>query len=165
MKREHKVSLAEVHKLKENIKKVEEINENLKDTLHCKQALLQAEREKTIKNMDMVQDALRDLELRALTSKKQELKESKKFLEDQCNALSSQKTAKEAELNLLKKKMDVMVEFTERRKLTAEEKLEETLYELKATKNELSAVEEKLKVTKEEMDKYRYVQTLHTSGS
>ncbi|XP_045849828.1 transport and Golgi organization protein 1 homolog [Meles meles] len=105
--------------------------------------------------MDMVQDALRDLELRALTSKKQELKESKKFLEDQCNALSSQKTAKEAELNLLKKKMDVVVEFTERRKLTAEEKLEETLYELNATKNELSAVEEKLKVTKEEMDKYR----------
>ena len=40
--------------LKENIKKVEEINENLKDSLHCNQALLQAEREKNIKNVDMV---------------------------------------------------------------------------------------------------------------
>ena len=47
--------------------------------------------------------------------------ERKKFLEDQCNALSSQKTAKEAESNLLKKKVDMVVEFSEKRKLTAEE--------------------------------------------
>ncbi|XP_045848678.1 transport and Golgi organization protein 1 homolog isoform X1 [Meles meles] len=83
-KREHKLSLAEVHKLK-------------------------------------AQDELGDQELRALTSKIHELKESKKFLEGRCNALSSQKTAKEAVLNLLKKKLDVVVEFSERRKLTAEE--------------------------------------------
>ncbi|XP_044934882.1 loricrin-like [Mustela putorius furo] len=74
------------------------------------------------------QDALADQELRALTSKNQELKERKTFLEDQCNALSS----KEAELNLLKKKLDMVVEFSENRKLTAEEKLEEKLYELNA---------------------------------
>ncbi|XP_032698589.1 transport and Golgi organization protein 1 homolog [Lontra canadensis] len=118
MKREHKLSLAEVgSKLK-------------------------------------AQDEL-DQELRALTSKKQELKERKKFLEDQCNALSSQKTAKEAELNLLKKKVDMVVEFSEKRKLTAEEKLEQTLCELNATRNELLAADEKLKLTEEEMDKYR----------
>ncbi|XP_045848675.1 transport and Golgi organization protein 1 homolog isoform X2 [Meles meles] len=117
-KREHKLSLAEVHKLK-------------------------------------AQDELGDQELRALTSKNHELKESKKFLEGRCNALSSQKTAKEAELILLKKKLDVVVEFSERRKLTAEEKLEETLYELNAAKNELSAADENLKVAKEEIDKYR----------
>ncbi|XP_059011520.1 uncharacterized protein LOC131820054 [Mustela lutreola] len=63
------------------------------------------------------QDALVDQELRALTSKNQELKERKTFLEDQCNALSS----KEAELNLLKKKLDMVVEFSENQKLTAEE--------------------------------------------
>ena len=33
---------------------MEEINENLKDSLHCKQALLQAQREKNIKNVDVV---------------------------------------------------------------------------------------------------------------
>ncbi|XP_044925324.1 myosin-6-like isoform X3 [Mustela putorius furo] len=101
------------------------------------------------------QDALADQELTALTSKNQELKERKTFLEDQCNALSSQKTAKEAELNLLKKKLDMVVEFSENRKLTAEEKLEETLYELNATKNELLAADKYLKVTEEEMEKYR----------
>ncbi|XP_044943914.1 uncharacterized protein LOC123394216 [Mustela putorius furo] len=97
------------------------------------------------------QDALADQELRALTSKNQELKERKTFLEDQCNALSS----KEAELNLLKKKLDMVVEFSENRKLTAEEKLEEKLYELNATKNELLAADKYLKVTEEEMEKYR----------
>ncbi|XP_032706748.1 transport and Golgi organization protein 1 homolog [Lontra canadensis] len=101
------------------------------------------------------QDELGDQELGALTSKNQELKERKKFLEDQCNALSSQKTAKEAELDLLKKKVDMVVEFSEKRKRTAEEKLEEILCELYATKNELLAADEKLKLTKEEMDKYR----------
>ncbi|XP_047570273.1 transport and Golgi organization protein 1 homolog isoform X5 [Lutra lutra] len=154
-KRKHKLSLAQVHKLKENIKKVEEINENLKDSLHCNQALLQAEREKNIKNVDMAQDELGDQELRAFTSKNQELKERKKFLEDQRNSLSSQKTAKEAELNLLKKKVDMVVEFSEKRKLTAEEKLEEILCEFYTTKNELFAADEKLKLTEEEMDKYR----------
>ncbi|XP_045848909.1 transport and Golgi organization protein 1 homolog [Meles meles] len=150
-----KLSLAEVNKLKENIKNVEEINENLKDILHCKQALLQVVREKDIKNVDVVQDELDDRELRALAPKNQEMEEYEKFLEDQYNALRSQKTAKEAELNLLKKKVDMVVEFTERQKLTAEEKLKETIYELNATKNELLAAEANLKVTKEEMDKYR----------
>ncbi|XP_045848911.1 transport and Golgi organization protein 1 homolog [Meles meles] len=211
MKREQreKLSLAEVNKLKENIKNVEEINENLKDILHCKQALLQVVREKDIKNVDVVQDELDDRELRALAPKNQEMEEYEKFLEDQYNALRSQKTAKEAELNLLKKKVDMVVEFTERQKLTAEDrhheqtslsaaqqtnifnitrrhsnlghqvcwedkwqkfrtlspgqwiylshlrKLKETIYELNATKNELLAAEANLKVTKEEMDKYR----------
>ncbi|XP_047569894.1 transport and Golgi organization protein 1 homolog [Lutra lutra] len=117
-KRKHKLSLAQVHKLK-------------------------------------AQDELGDQELRAFTSKNQELKERKKFLEDQCNSLSYQKTAKEAELNLLKKKVDMVVEFSEKRKLTAEEKLEEILCEFYTTKNELFAADEKLKLTEEEMDKYR----------
>ncbi|XP_047570274.1 transport and Golgi organization protein 1 homolog isoform X6 [Lutra lutra] len=117
-KRKHKLSLAQVHKLK-------------------------------------AQDELGDQELRAFTSKNQELKERKKFLEDQRNSLSSQKTAKEAELNLLKKKVDMVVEFSEKRKLTAEEKLEEILCEFYTTKNELFAADEKLKLTEEEMDKYR----------
>lgn len=34
-------------------------------------------------------------------------------------------------------------------------KLEKTLYELEATKNQLSDAEENLKVTKEEIDKYK----------
>ncbi|XP_047570272.1 transport and Golgi organization protein 1 homolog isoform X4 [Lutra lutra] len=146
-KRKHKLSLAQVHKLKENIKKVEEINENLKDSLHCNQALLQAEREKNIKNVDMAQDELGDQELRAFTSKNQELKERKKFLEDQRNSLSSQKTAKEAELNLLKKKVDMVVEFSEKRKLTAEEQeveeMEDQLLEAELTFNHKIAVQER----------------------
>ncbi|XP_047570282.1 transport and Golgi organization protein 1 homolog isoform X12 [Lutra lutra] len=104
---------------------------------------------------EKAQDELGDQELRAFTSKNQELKERKKFLEDQRNSLSSQKTAKEAELNLLKKKVDMVVEFSEKRKLTAEEKLEEILCEFYTTKNELFAADEKLKLTEEEMDKYR----------
>ncbi|XP_044089565.1 transport and Golgi organization protein 1 homolog isoform X2 [Neovison vison] len=102
-----------------------------------------------------VQDELDDEVLRAVTCKNQELKESERFLEDRYNALSSQKTAKEAELNLLRKKVDMMVEFSEQQKRTAEEKLEETINELNATRNELSAAKEKLKVTEDEMEKYR----------
>ncbi|XP_044108345.1 transport and Golgi organization protein 1 homolog isoform X5 [Neovison vison] len=49
----------------------------------------------------------------------------------------------------------MMVEFSENRKLTVEEKLEETLYELNATKNKLLAADKYLKVTEEEMEKYR----------
>ncbi|XP_044088835.1 transport and Golgi organization protein 1 homolog [Neovison vison] len=105
--------------------------------------------------VDVVQDELDDEVLRAVTCKNQELKESERFLEDRYNALSSQKTAKEAELNLLRKKVDMMVEFSEQQKRTAEEKLEETINELNATRNELSAAKEKLKVTEDEMEKYR----------
>ncbi|XP_044931157.1 transport and Golgi organization protein 1 homolog [Mustela putorius furo] len=107
-----------------------------------------------LKSVLKAQDALADQELTALTSKNQELKERKTFLEDQCNDLSSKKTAKEAELNLLKKKLDMVVEFSENRKLTAEKKLEEKLYELNATKNELLAADKYLKVTEAEMEKY-----------
>ncbi|VCW84317.1 unnamed protein product [Gulo gulo] len=74
-----------------------------------------------LKSVLKVQVGLRVQELRALTSENLELKEIETFLEDQGDALSSQETAEEAELNLLKKKVDMMVEFTERRKLTAEE--------------------------------------------
>ncbi|XP_044089189.1 transport and Golgi organization protein 1 homolog isoform X2 [Neovison vison] len=118
-----------------------------------------------------VQDELDDEVLRAVTCKNQELKvlrswhkhtkgnssftESERFLEVRYNALSSQKTAKEAELNLLRKKVDMMVEFSEQQKRTAEEKLEETINEMNATRNELSAAKEKLKVTEDEMEKYR----------
>ncbi|XP_044080072.1 uncharacterized protein LOC122889216 [Neovison vison] len=49
----------------------------------------------------------------------------------------------------------MVVEFSENRKLTAEEKLEETLYKLNATKNELLAADKYLKVTEEEMEKYK----------
>ncbi|XP_044098690.1 transport and Golgi organization protein 1 homolog isoform X2 [Neovison vison] len=85
----------------------------------AREAKKQAETKREHKcSLARARDALVDQELRALTSKKQELKERKTFLEDQSNAMSSQKTAKEAELNLLKKKLDMMVEFSENRKLT-----------------------------------------------
>ncbi|XP_032183388.1 cTAGE family member 15-like [Mustela erminea] len=105
--------------------------------------------------MDVVQDELDDEVPRALSCENQELKEKEKFLEDRYSALSSQKIAKEAELNLLMKKVDMMVEFTEQQKRTAEEKLEETIKDLNETRNELSAAEDNLKATKEEMEKYR----------
>ncbi|XP_057166805.1 transport and Golgi organization protein 1 homolog isoform X3 [Ursus arctos] len=101
------------------------------------------------------QDALADREWGALESKKHVLKESKKVLEQKCNALSSLKAAKEVELKLLRKKLGIVVDFSERRKVAAEEKLEKTLYELEATKYQLSDAEENLKVIKEEMDKYK----------
>ncbi|XP_044089192.1 transport and Golgi organization protein 1 homolog isoform X2 [Neovison vison] len=104
---------------------------------------------------EKAQDALAELKLRASTSKNQELKERKIFLEDCDNAPSAQKIAKEAELNILKKKLDMAVEFSEKQKLIAEEKLEETLSELNATKNELLAANKYLKITEEEMEKYR----------
>ncbi|XP_044089563.1 transport and Golgi organization protein 1 homolog [Neovison vison] len=154
-KRQPKVSLGEINKWKENIRKVEVINENLKDTLRLKQALSEVVRARDIQTVDVVQDELDDEVLRAVTCKNQELKESERFLEDRYNALSSKKTAKEAELNLLRKKVDMMVEFSEQQKRTAEEKLEETINELNATRNKLSAAKEKLKVTEDEMEKYR----------
>ncbi|XP_044088833.1 protein WEAK CHLOROPLAST MOVEMENT UNDER BLUE LIGHT-like 1 [Neovison vison] len=123
-KRQHKVSLGEINKWKENIRIVEDINENLKDTLRLKQALSEVVRARDIQTVDVVQDELDDEVLRAVTCKNQELEESERFLEDRYNALSSQKTAKEAELNLLRKKVDMMVEFTEQQKRTAEENQE-----------------------------------------
>ena len=47
--------------------------------------------------------------------------DSNKVLEDKCNALSSVKTTKEAELKQLKKKMDTLAEFYEQTKVAAEE--------------------------------------------
>lgn len=47
--------------------------------------------------------------------------ESKKVLEQKCNALSSLKAAKEVELKLLRKKLGIVVDFSERRKVAAEE--------------------------------------------
>ncbi|XP_057171270.1 uncharacterized protein LOC113270720 isoform X2 [Ursus arctos] len=155
MKREHQFVSDKILKLKENIGKVERVNANLSVTLHFKRTMLQAMREKNVKNEDMAQDALEDEEQGALESKKRVLKESKKVLEQKCNALSSLKAAKEVELKLLRKKLGIVMDFSERRKVAAEEKLEKTLYELEATKNQLSDAEENLKVTKEEIDKYK----------
>ncbi|XP_057172108.1 transport and Golgi organization protein 1 homolog isoform X3 [Ursus arctos] len=155
MKREHQFLSDKILKLKENIGKVERVNANLSVALHFKRTMLQAMREKNVKNEDMAQDALEDEEQGDLESKKRVLKESKKVLEQKCNALSSLKAAKEVELKLLRKKLGIVVDFSERRKVAAEEKLEKTLYELEATKNQLSDAEENLKVTKEEMDKYK----------
>lgn len=61
------------------------------------------------------QDELEDPELRAVRPKKCELEESKKVLEDNCNALRSVKTTKETELKQLKK-AEILVEFYEQRK-------------------------------------------------
>ncbi|XP_045644886.1 transport and Golgi organization protein 1 homolog isoform X9 [Ursus americanus] len=155
MKREHQFLSDKILKLKENIGKVERVNANLSVALHFKRTMLQAMREKNVKNEDMAQDALEDEEQGALESKKRVLKESKKVLEQKCNALSSLKAAKEVELKLLRKKLGIVMDFSERRKVAAEEKLEKTLYELEATKNQLSDAEENLKVTKEEIDKYK----------
>ncbi|XP_057165920.1 uncharacterized protein LOC130543284 isoform X8 [Ursus arctos] len=155
MKREHQFLSDKILKLKENIGKVERVNANLSVALHFKRTMLQAMREKNVKNEDMAQDALEDEEQGDLESKKRVLKESKKVLEQKCNALSSLKAAKEVELKLLRKKLGIVVDFSERRKVAAEEKLEKTLYELEATKNQLSDAEENLKVTKEEIDKYK----------
>ncbi|CAD7683610.1 unnamed protein product [Nyctereutes procyonoides] len=81
--------------------------------------------------------------------------DSKKVLEDKCNALSSMKTTKEAELKQLKKRVDTLTEFYEQTKVAAEEKLKKTHYELVAKKNQLSATEKNLKVATEEIDKYK----------
>ncbi|XP_077762972.1 transport and Golgi organization protein 1 homolog isoform X8 [Canis aureus] len=102
-----------------------------------------------------LQDEFEDPELRVLRSKKYDLEDSKKVLEDKCNALSSVKTTKEAELKQLKKKVDTLAEFYEQTKVAAEEKLKKTHYELVAKKNQLSATEKNLKVATEEIDKYK----------
>ncbi|CAK7302944.1 Glyceraldehyde-3-phosphate dehydrogenase [Vulpes lagopus] len=116
-----------------------------------------------------LQDEFEDPELRVLRSKKYDLEDSKKVLEDKCNALSSVKTTKEAELKQLKKKVDTVAEFYEQTKVAAEdgggekghsnlghqEKLKKTHYELVAKKNQLSATEKNLKVATEEIDKYK----------
>ncbi|XP_044927843.1 transport and Golgi organization protein 1 homolog isoform X1 [Mustela putorius furo] len=154
-KRAHKVSLAEINECKENIKHLEIINKNLKDTLHLKQALSEIVRARDIQTMDGVQDELDDEVPRALRCENQKLKEKEKFLEDRYSAPSFRKIAKEAEFNLLMKKVDMMVEFTEQQKRTAEEKLEETIHDLNETRNELSSAKHNLKATKEEMEKYR----------
>ncbi|CAD7683609.1 unnamed protein product [Nyctereutes procyonoides] len=142
-------------KLKENIKTVEQLSENLNDTHQCAHTNMQSEKKKNVKNQDKLQDVFEDPELRALRSKKCDLEESKKVLEDKCNALSSVKTMKEAELKQLKKKVDTLVEFYEQKRMAAAEKLEKTHYELVAKKNQLSTKEEFFKVATEEIDRYK----------
>ncbi|CAK7305205.1 hypothetical protein VULLAG_LOCUS11673 [Vulpes lagopus] len=106
-------------KLKENIKTVEQLSENLNDTHQCAHTNMQSEKKKNVKNQDKLQDVFEDPELRVLRSKKCDLEESKKVLEDKCNALSSVKTMKEAELKQLKKKVDTLVEFYEQKRMAA----------------------------------------------
>ncbi|XP_025272124.1 transport and Golgi organization protein 1 homolog isoform X1 [Canis lupus baileyi] len=145
-------------KLKENIKTVEQLSENLNDTHQCAHTNMQSEKKKNVKNQDKLQDVFEDPELRVLRSKKCDLEESKKVLEDKCNALSSVKTMKEAELKQLKKKVDTlveMVEFYEQKRMAAAEKLEKTHYELVAKKNQFSTKEEFFKVATEEIDRYK----------
>uniref|UniRef100_A0A3Q7NJR3 Transport and Golgi organization protein 1 homolog n=1 Tax=Callorhinus ursinus TaxID=34884 RepID=A0A3Q7NJR3_CALUR len=101
------------------------------------------------------QDELEDGEQRALRAKKRALQECEELLEDHCNALSSLKTAQEAELNMLRRKVDIVVDFSNQRQVAAEGKLENTHCELKAQKSQLAAAEENLKLVTEEIDKYK----------
>ncbi|XP_041605458.1 transport and Golgi organization protein 1 homolog isoform X2 [Vulpes lagopus] len=94
-----------------------------------------------------LQDEFEDPELRVLRSKKYDLEDSKKVLEDKCNALSSVKTTKEAELKQLKKKVDTVAEFYEQTKVAAEEQqvqeMQEQLQESELTFRHQIAVHEK----------------------
>ncbi|XP_053068994.1 transport and Golgi organization protein 1 homolog [Acinonyx jubatus] len=61
-----------------------------------------------------------DPELRAVMSNNCELEESKKALEDKCNALRTAKAAKEAKVRQLKEKVVILEEFYEERKVAIE---------------------------------------------
>ncbi|XP_064448685.1 transport and Golgi organization protein 1 homolog isoform X1 [Mirounga angustirostris] len=154
-KSEHKFLSEEVLKLKENIEKVDEVNENLNDTLRWALAHLQIEREKKVKNQDVAQDAFEDGEQRAFRAKKRELQECRRLLEDHCNALSSLKTTQEAELKMLRRKVDIVVDFSKQRQAAAEEKVAKTRCDLEATESQLSAAMENLKGITEATDKYK----------
>ncbi|XP_044768192.1 transport and Golgi organization protein 1 homolog, partial [Neomonachus schauinslandi] len=153
-KSEHKFLSEEVLKLKENIEKVDEVNENLNDTLRWALAHLQIEREKKVKNQDVAQDAFEDGEQRAFRAKKRELQERRRLLEDHCNALSSLKTTQEAELKMLRRKVDIVVDFSKQRQAAAEEKVAKTRCDLEATESQLSAAVDNLKGIEEATDKY-----------
>uniref|UniRef100_UPI001659CE8D transport and Golgi organization protein 1 homolog n=1 Tax=Halichoerus grypus TaxID=9711 RepID=UPI001659CE8D len=76
-------------------------------------------------------------------------------MEDHGNALSSLKTTQEAELKLLRRKVGIVVDFSEQRRVAAEEKVAKTRRDLEATESQLSAAVENLKGIKEETDKYK----------
>uniref|UniRef100_A0A3Q7N0A7 Transport and Golgi organization protein 1 homolog n=1 Tax=Callorhinus ursinus TaxID=34884 RepID=A0A3Q7N0A7_CALUR len=66
------------------------------------------------------QDELEDGEQRASRAKKRAMHECEELLEDHYNALSSLKTAQEAELNMLRRKVDIVVDFSNQRQVAAE---------------------------------------------
>ncbi|XP_077930162.1 uncharacterized protein LOC118548226 [Halichoerus grypus] len=96
------------------------------------------------------QDASEDGEQRAFRAKKRELQECQQLLEDHCNALRSLKTTQEAELKMLRRKVDIVVDFSKQRRVAAEEKVAKTRRDLEATESQLSAAVENLKGIKEE---------------
>ncbi|XP_032255600.1 uncharacterized protein LOC116629422 [Phoca vitulina] len=67
------------------------------------------------------QDASEDGEQRAFRAKKRELQEYQQWMEDLCNALSSFKTTQEAELKILRRKVDIVVDFSKQRRVAAKE--------------------------------------------
>ncbi|XP_077930798.1 uncharacterized protein LOC118550307 [Halichoerus grypus] len=101
------------------------------------------------------QDASEDGEQRAFRAKKRELQEYQQWMEDLCNALRSLKTTQEAELKILRRKVDIVVDFSKQRRVAAKEKVAKTCCDLEATESQLSAAVENLKGIKEETDKYK----------
>ncbi|XP_044903376.1 transport and Golgi organization protein 1 homolog isoform X7 [Felis catus] len=124
--------------------------------------LQEAERRSNIHSAEALklksQDAngqFEDPELRAVMSNNCELEESKKALEDKCNALRSAKAAKEAKVRQLKEKAGILEEFYEERKVAIEKKLDAMDCELAAVKNQMATAEENLKIATEEIHKYK----------
>ncbi|XP_045316096.1 transport and Golgi organization protein 1 homolog isoform X1 [Leopardus geoffroyi] len=124
--------------------------------------LQEAERRSNIHSAEALklksQDAngqFEDPELRAVMSNNCELEESKKALEDKCNALRSAKAAKEAKVRQLKEKAGILEEFYEERKVAIEKKLDTMNCELAAVKNQMATAEENLKIATEEIHKYK----------
>ncbi|XP_073746559.1 transport and Golgi organization protein 1 homolog [Callorhinus ursinus] len=56
---------------------------------------------------------------------------------------------------MLRRKVDIVVDFCKQRQVAAEEKLENTHCELKAQNSQLAAAEENVKLVTEEIDKYK----------
>ncbi|KAF3814542.1 hypothetical protein GH733_017700 [Mirounga leonina] len=83
------------------------------------------------------QDEFKDPGLRALRSKKCELEQSKKVLEDQCNALRICENNQGNRIETAEEESRDLGEFYEQRKVAAKEKLEMTHYKLVAKKNQL----------------------------
>ncbi|XP_053750438.1 transport and Golgi organization protein 1 homolog [Panthera pardus] len=82
-----------------------------------------------------------------------ELEESKKALEDKCNALRSAKAVEEAKVRQLKEKAGILEEHYEERKVAIEKKLDTMDCELAAVKNQMATAEENLKIATEEIHK------------
>nr|XP_060483989.1 transport and Golgi organization protein 1 homolog isoform X3 [Panthera onca] len=94
-----------------------------------------------------------DPELRAVMSTNCELEESKKALEDKCNALRSAKAVEEVKVRQLKEKAGILEECCEERKVAIEKKLDTMDCELAAVKNQMATAEENLKIATEEIHK------------